>query len=219
MEMLNQKQKMIAVIGIAVVVIIVGYYYINSTKGVYEHKEVQNFIENDEETNEEENAEEIKTILVHVTGAVEKSGVVKVKENARINDAIEAAGGVTDDADLSDVNLAYIIEDGQKIYIPSKNDKKVESIEEKSGIIIITESSGNNVIKEDTENEVKNQKVNINKADIDELMSLQGIGEATACKIIEYRALNGKFKSIEELKNVSGVGDAKYNAVKDYITV
>lgn len=220
--MLNQKQKIIMIIGIIVVVLIIGYYYVNSTKEVYGQKEIRNLIEDNEEQTEEEKQEigkEEKTILVHITGAVEKNGVVEIKENSRINDAIEAAGGITKEADLSEVNLAYIIEDGQKIYIPSINDKEEKDNQIKNDVIIITESSGNSVIKDDQEAESKGQKVNINKAGLEELMTLQGIGETTAWKIIEYRALNGKYKSIEDIKNVSGVGDAKFNAIKDYITV
>lgn len=216
MDMLNQKQKTIAIIGIAVVIIIVGYYYINSTKEVYKDKEIQNLVENNEneilEENQEEQKEE-KTILVHITGAVQKNGVVEVKENARINDVVEAAGGITEEADLSEVNLAYIITDGQKIYIPKKEDKINNTNN------IITENPGANIIKEETNTEQKNNIVNINKAGLEELMSLQGIGESTAWKIIEYRALNGKYKNIEDIKNVSGVGEAKFNAIKNFITV
>lgn len=217
MDMLNQKQKTIAIIGIVVVILIVGYYYLNSTKEVYIGKETQNVVESGEEEMQEEIKEE-KTILVHITGAVEKNGVVKVKENSRINDAIEAAGGITEEADLSDVNLAYIIEDGQKIYIPKKQDKtteaKVDNIKN-----IVTENSGNNIIKGEIYTEVKSNLVNINKASAKELMSLQGIGEATAWNIIEYREVNGKYKTIEDIKNVSGIGEAKFNAIKNYITV
>ncbi len=215
--MLNQKQKIMAVIGIAIVIIIVGYYYINSTKEVYGNKEVQNFVENNETVVEEEEQEEKEeeTILVHITGAVEKNGVVKVKENARINDAIEAAGGITEEADLSDVNLAYIITDGQKIYIPKKADKlEVEKKQE-----IVTENSGNNIIKGETNAEVGKRLIDINKAGLEELMSLQGIGEATAWKILEYRTVNGRYKTIEDIKNVTGIGDAKFNAIKNFITV
>lgn len=214
MDMLNQKQKTIAIIGIVVVILIVGYYYLNSTKEVYIGKETQNVVESGEEEVQEEIKEE-KTILVHITGAVEKNGVVKVKENSRINDAIEAAGGITEEADLSDVNLAYIIEDGQKIYIPKKEDKlNVENKQE-----ITTESSGNNIIKGETNEKTGKELVNINKASAEQLMDLQGIGEATAWRIIEYRSVNGKYKTIEEIMNVSGIGEAKFNAIKNYITV
>lgn len=218
MEMLNQKQKIIVIIGIVAVILIIGYYYINSTKEVYEHKEIQNLIEDNEGEIEEEKEEigkEEKTILVHITGAVEKSGVVELKENSRINDAIEVAGGITEDADLSEVNLAYTISDGQKIYIPRKGDK----VKEENKNEIVTESPGYNVIKSEVTTETTNNKVNINKATSSELMNLDGIGEATAAKIIEYRNINGNFKTIEEIKNVSGIGDAKYNAIKPFITV
>ncbi len=138
-------------------------------------------------------------------GAVKKEGVIKIKENSRIIDAIEEAGGLTKDADLKKVNLAYSITDGQKIYIPSINDKDEFEIV----------SNGIN------EGEVANEKgmVNINTATQTQLEELSGIGPSTASSIISYRQENGKFKSIDEIKNVSGIGEAKYNKIKNYICV
>ena len=222
MEMLNQKQKFIVIIVIIIVIGIIIYYYINSTKSIYENNADISFSEENEvETNE---IEEIKEkIVVHITGAVQNNGIVKVDEDSRINDVVEAAGGLTEDADLDRVNLAYKVEDGQKIYIPRKEEAKEnteENIEneEINNNEIISDTSGEGVIEnENTENYTT--LVNINTADIEKLKELPGIGESTATKIIEYRKQNGKFKTIEDIKNVSGIGDAKFNSIKDFICI
>ncbi|MCI9365540.1 MAG: hypothetical protein HFJ54_02765 [Clostridia bacterium] len=215
MDMLNQKQKIIVMAIGAIVIIVIGYYYINSTKEVYNYVGVSNDVEVNEEI-EEDTKEEIK-IVVHVTGAVKNQGIVEVKENARVNDVIEAAGGVTEEADLEWVNLAYKIEDGQKIYIPSKEEKS-ENMEEKKEENIVTSESGWQIVnsKQDT---LSRLYININTAGTDLLEQLPGIGSSTALKIVEYRKSNGKFKNTEELKNVPGIGEAKYEAIKKFIFV
>ena len=215
MEVLNQKQKIVAIIVIAVVVCVIGYYYINSTKDVYDsgYEALNNEKETEAEGVKEEtniNVEQ-KTILVHIAGAVKIQGIIEVKENARINDVIEEAGGITENADLSKVNLAYRVEDGQKIYIPNITDKE-ENIE------ITSNDAGENVIEGNTSSN-SSEKININTATAESLETLPGIGVSSAQKIITYRETNGKFKTIEELKNVSGVGSAKYEAIKDLICI
>lgn len=191
---------------IAIVAII-----IFGTIGLYFYKNILN--ENDEEYIDEidetiENTESYKEdeveqkIMIHITGCVKKQGIVILKPGERIIDAIEIAGGATEEADLNKINLAYELQDGEKIYIPSKEDE-----EEKSYI-----SSNLNT-------ESKNEKVNINKATKEQLQSLSGIGESTANKIIQYRKENGNFNSIDDLKNVPGIGDAKFEVIKDSITV
>lgn len=215
MEMLNQKQKTILIIIIAIAVIVIGYYYLNSTKEIYNYSEVENIVEEDIENEvvKEEIEEEDEEIVVHVAGAVKRNGIVKVAPNSRIDDVIEAAGGITERADLSNVNLAYIVSDGQKIYIPSLDEGDTESkintiITEGAGIAIVGENDGQD---EDL--------VNINKASLTELITIPGIGEALGSRIIEYRTTVGSFKTIEDIKNVSGIGDAKFNTMKKYITV
>lgn len=220
MEMLNQKQKIILIIAIIIVAIIVGYYYLNSTKEIYNnYTELGNVVQEDVEIVENEivENEEIETekIIVHIAGAVEKNGIVKLEPNARIVDAIEAAGGLADGADLTDVNLAYTVEDGQKIYIPTVEERNERQV----NTVIITEGSGNIIIDDVKNGEEKAGLININKADATELMTIPGIGEVTAAKIIEYRNTVGRFKTIQDIKNVSGIGDAKFNNMKNYITV
>ena len=163
-------------------------------------------------TKEEKNDEE--KVVVHVIGEVNNPGVVTLPEGSRIIDAINKAGGKTEEADLSKINLAFIVEDGTQIYIPRIN-------ENLNQINLISDGAGIGVIINDSnleENKVE-VKVNINTANKEKLETLPGIGETTAQKIIDYRETNGKFKTIEDIKNVSGIGEAKYESLKDKITV
>lgn len=124
-------------------------------------------------------------------------------------------GGVKEEACTEDINLAYKLEDGMKIHIPTKQEKeKIKTESEDS----ITTSSG--VVKEtESVTETKSEKININTATQTQLESLPGIGSSTALKIIAYRKENGKFKRIEDLKEVSGIGDAKFEKIKEQITL
>ena len=191
-ENLNKKQKII--IGIVILAVIVGiatYFIIKNNQ--YEEFDMNDFVKTD--------TEEYKgdTIIVHITGEVKEPGIKELPDEARIADAIEAAGGVTENADLDEVNLAFVLSDGQKIYI--------------------TAGSGNNVIVEDKVERGKKQKVNINEAKQEDFEQLPGIGPSIAKKIIEYREQNGKFTSIDELQEVKGIGEAKFENIKEYIMV
>lgn len=165
-------------------------------------------------------------IVVYITGAVRKEGVFEVDENSRIADVIERAEGLTEDANIEGVNLAYILEDGMKVHIPRKgesdnvvNDNTDSYVSKGSGSV---ESSKNvNVIAQNGQSNqnIKSDKVNINTATQTELESLPGVGPSTAIKIIEYRKENGKFKSVEDIKNVSGIGEAKFAKMKDFVKV
>ena len=143
---------------------------------------------------------------------VETEWVLYLDADERLNDelidAIKKAGGETKQADLSQVNLAYELQDGQKIYIPNKN--------EKISKYIVDENGNTNI---NSLNSKEEEKVNINTANQSELDSLPGIGPATAQKIIEYRNQNGNFKKIEDLQNVKGIGQAKYEEIRNNIEV
>lgn len=151
-------------------------------------------------------------IYIHIIGEVQNPGIVVLDEGSRIIDAIEKAGGTTPNADVSKVNLAFILSDGQKVNIPNINDKM-------ENFVYVTDNSGNNVIIETSFSSSGGGKVNINTATQTELETLTGIGPSTAAKIIEYREENGNFKSIEDVKNVSGIGNAKYESIRESITV
>lgn len=196
------KVKILIIIAAIIVIITIGLYiYKNSKEEEYDYYEESSNL--NEETNEESSMQE-ETITVHVTGEIKYPGVVVLKNGDRIVDAIEAAGGETEDADLDRLNLAYILNDGDKIYVPNKNDENKDDN---------TITVGNEIEQE------KKSTININTASLEELMELPGIGEATANKIIEYRKQNGKFKTIEELKNVTGIGNSKFEKLKDKIRI
>jgi len=207
---LNNIQKRIIIIIAILVIGIIGYYIYGREKGG------DDIIDNEEILIKQNETEENKQgkIVVHITGAVKKEGVYTLNENSRITDAVNEAGGLTDDADMSKINLAYVLEDGVKIKIPSKNDKEDESVNEETTEL---EEIVENISESNTESE--NSIININKATQTELESLPGIGPSIALKIINYRNENGKFSSIEDLKNVSGIGESKYENIKNLISV
>ena len=161
-------------------------------------------------SNQEEEELIYEEIVVHITGEVVNEGIIRIKKDSRLVDVIEKAGGTTKEADLSKINLAYQVKDGQKIYIPNMNDKENEIQE------YITGGAGNNIIIEEKENE---SKVNINTANQTELETLSGIGPSTALKIINYRNENGEFKKIEDIKDVPGIGESKFENIKENICV
>lgn len=208
MIQLTQKQKIIVgIIIIGIFFVIVYYFYQVSQSPNYEELEKN---VNVEEIQEEEQ-ERQNDILIHITGAVKQEGVVYLKEGARIIDAIEEAGGLLEDANLSNVNLAYPLSDGQKIYIPNTSDETEE-------VQNVSSESGKDVV-EGEKKDLNKVKININTAAQTELEELPGIGTSTAYRIIQYRQENGKFSSIEDIKNVSGIGEAKFNQIKDLICV
>ena len=161
------------------------------------------------------NTTEENEVIIHITGSVKNPGIVRLKEGSRIEDAIEAAGGLTENADISKVNLAYVVDDGTKIKIPSSQEEDIGDEE------IIDSGSGENIIieKNTTSSNKSSQTININKATETELQTLPGIGASLASRIIEYRSQTGKFGSIEEIKNVNGIGDSKFENIKDLISV
>lgn len=164
-------------------------------------------------------------IYVYVTGEVNNPGVFVLPCGSRISDAIDYAGGVTQNADIMKVNLVYMLQDGIKVNIPSskelKNNPNFEYITMSSGDEKNDSNIKSSLSTSDSKNEsaFKISNVNINTATQTELETLPGIGPSLALKIINYRKENGKFKSIEELKNVSGIGDNKYEEIKKYIYI
>ncbi len=200
------KKEILLILAIGILVIAVIGYYIYTLTQQNDYQELEDAVDNTQEAKEIREDEE--EIIIHIAGEVNTPGIVKIKEGARIADVIEKAGGLTQNANIKNVNLAYEVEDGQKITIPGE-----EQQEE-----YITEDSGEGVIQENQTGGT-NKKVNINNANQTELTTLPGIGENTAQKIIDYREQNGKFNTIEDIKNVSGIGDSKYENIKEYITI
>lgn len=201
---------------IVTIVAIISYYFIFDKREEWSSNQEQNLEINDqiENNSNEQQIEKNENIIVHVSGAVNKEGIVELKNNSRMIDAIDKAGGLRDEADIRNINLAYIIEDGMKIHIPSKEEKESTIIAEGNTDSEIVKQS--NVIKSDNN---KKSKININTATKTDLETLPGIGESTALKIIEYRKEKGKFKLKEDIKQVNGIGDSKFNKIKELITV
>lgn len=155
-----------------------------------------------EQTIKQEETEEPKIIYVYVCGEVRNPGVYKLEQGERITHAILVAGGMTDRAADSYLNQAELLTDGQKIYVPDK--EEAESLQAEGLAGTETASDG---------------KININTADKSALTSLSGIGDARAEAIITYREANGGFKNIEEIKNIDGIKDGIFEKIKDQIKV
>lgn len=205
MKETSLKMKIIIIAAAVIIIGTIGLYIHNITNDDENYQEIEETSTNQNEEIETENTQE--KIMVHIIGEVKNQGVVVLESGARIVDAIEAAGGETDEADLTKLNLAYILNDGEKIKVPKKGEEQQEYITSASGL----ETS--------EENKTESQKININTANLEELTKLPGIGEATANKIISYRKETGKFKTIEDLKNVPGIGNSKFDNLKDMITI
>ena len=149
---------------------------------------------------------EINEMKVYISGEISKEGVYEFEDGDRLDDLIKKAGGLTENADEKDLNLAMKLEDEMKIYIPSIYE--VSSDDANDTIPIITSDSKDS----------SKDKVNINNASKEELMTLPNIGDKRADSILEYRESN-KFETVEDLKNVNGIGEKFYQSLKDLITV
>lgn len=150
---------------------------------------------------------EATAAVVHVVGAVKAPGVYTVAAGGRLNDAVQAAGGFTDKADPASINLAAPVSDGQQVYICEKGESPAAAPAAVSGAKAQTAASSASPVF----------PVSINSGSREALMLLDGIGEKTADKIIDYRETQGSFKTLEELKNVPGIGDKKFEQIKNDI--
>jgi competence protein ComEA len=143
--------------------------------------------------------------VVHIAGAVTHPGVYEVPRDSRVIDAINAAGGFTNDAESDALNLADHIQDGSRLYVPEKGEYSANG--EKSSLITPPNSAGPQTL------------IDINSAALEELMELPDIGEKLAGEIITYRSQNGKFATIDDIKNVPGIGQGTFEKIRTLITV
>ena len=162
-------------------------------------------VSKDSSTEKEDKAESVEQdlITVDVKGAVKSPGIYDLPVGSRVNDAVQKAGGLTEQADSKSLNLAQKVSDEALVYVPTKGEESA-SQQTSSG----TASSTS-----------KDKKVNINKASLEELKQVKGLGGKRAQDIIDHREANGKFKSVDELKKVSGIGAKTIEKLKDYVTV
>lgn len=169
-----------------------------------ENKEIE--IEENEETN-------LEPVPVYICGAVQNPGVYYVLEDSIVDDVVRQSGGLAEDADLEAINLASSIQGNSKIVIPSQEEKfdKLLDLYENNN------KETNNLDHLETTSPIK--QINLNTATKEELMSLNGIGEVKANDIIHYRTEKNKFQSIEEIKQISGIGEKIFEKIKSFITV
>ena len=147
-------------------------------------------------------------LVVDISGQVKKPGVYKMNSGDRINDLIEIAGGLTEDANVDNINRASKVEDGSKVYIPKNGEGSVAQSSSKGP------SAGTG-----SSNSSSDVKVNINTSDEDGLKQIPGVGPSMAKKIVDYRNSNGRFNSVEDLKNISGIGSKTFAKMQDYVVV
>jgi competence protein ComEA len=154
---------------------------------------------------------EVPSVIIHISGAVKNPGVYQLKSTDRVVDAVKIAGGITERANPDAINLAALLKDGQKIIIPYKisNQVTVESDKNISKNIEEVYSSSSS----------PSDQININTADDNTLQSLPGIGPVLSKRIIDYRNQNGLFEVIDDIKDVSGIGEKKFEGIKDLICV
>lgn len=205
------------------------FVYISNTNKELKKSEVYDLEVEEKKTNNLEIEEPIKYITVDIKGEVKSPGVYKIEEGKRVVDAINASGGLTKKAVTKYINLSKVLKDEDVIII--NNISEIEKIEDKKNIeeikinnksnISVKESDvitndKNDIVKESDSN--KNTIVNINTCTLEELLSINGIGESKAKSIIEYRENVGLFTSKEDIMKVSGIGNSLYDKIKDYIT-
>lgn len=155
----------------------------------------------------DEQDSDVQQVGVDVEGAVASPGLYLVSADARVNDAVAAAGGMTQDADRQRVNLAQKVEDGMQVYVPSREEAAAASGAAATGA---GQASASGLSK---------GKVNLNTASAEELQTLSGIGPSLSQRIIDYRQANGPFKSVEDLRKVPGIGDTRFKSLKDLVCV
>lgn len=155
-------------------------------------------------SNDKSEAKE-KNITVEIKGEVKKPDVYTLKENSIVKDLIDEAGGLTENADITNINRAKQLQNHELVYIGNKNDESQGTVQ--------TASTSQNGSASNTQS-----VVNINSATAEELKTLNGIGDSKAKSIIEYRDKNGGFKSVEDIKNVDGIGEKMFEKIKDSIT-
>lgn len=152
---------------------------------------------------EKEGSPEQDLITVDVKGAVKSPGIYDLPVGSRVHDAVQKAGGLTEEADSKSLNLAQKVSDEALVYVPTKRE----------------EAASQQAASGTTPSTSKDKKVNLNKASLEELKQVKGLGGKRAQDIIDHREANGKFKSVDELKKVSGIGAKTIEKLKDYVTV
>lgn len=226
------SKKKIIIIGVILFLLVIAsisLYFINIEQNK-DINQVQSIVK--EDVNDKE-IEIINNLTFDIKGAVKKPGVYMIDDGGRVIDAIKLAGGLLENADNSVINLSKKITDEMVIIIYTKDeikemldgDTSIKVIEKecvcpelKNDACIEKDKITNNPVDENTDTKI-NYPISINNATIEELMTLPGIGESKAKAIIQYREENGEFKKIEDIQNISGIGEKLFEQIKEYITI
>ena len=195
-------KQLIGALFLAVLLVIGGFFYYLRSKPKSVKQEIFT-TKSKKPALEKKETQQKKDLIIHVCGAVREPGVIKLKEGDRVVDALNLAGGATEDAGLDTLNLAAKISDGQRVYVPRQGEQVTQEM------MSSTEGSGPE----------QASLVSINSADATELESLPGVGPVLAQRIIEYRESEGGFSSAEQLRRVEGIGPKKFEQIKDKVTI
>ncbi len=226
---IEEYKKQIIFTGIIIITILIAFTSFYLIENKYKKNEIVAEVQEKRSNIEEDSF----TIKVDIKGLIKNPGVYELKENSRVIDAIEASGGLLENASTRYINLSKILKDENVIIINSKeeiesiikkkdticetlNDACLDKDEEISNAVNIEKPTNTEDTKQNTE---LNTLVNINTASLETLMTLNGVGESKAKSIIDYRNKSGSFKNIEDIKNVTGIGESIYEKIKDHITV
>lgn len=209
----DRKDKIIYGLIVAVVILLANYIYTNDVGGLFDKDDRISLIDQDKlehnkiddslDIEDESTNNSIKK--VYISGEINNPGVYEVRDEQRLEDLIKEAGGLTNEANDRNLNLAQRLEDQMKIYIPNINEENLLENTDRNQEALPVKNPDSSL-------------VNINTANKDELMSLPNIGDKRADAIIEYRKTQ-KFEEIEDIKNVTGIGEKYYEALKDLITI
>ena len=204
---MENKNKDKIIIGLVIVIAILFANNFAKSKPEPLLTESKSLLDSDENISLDEKANDVnlnenQEMKVHISGEIRNEGVYTIENGERLDDLVKRAGGFNDLADTKNINLAMKLEDQMKIYIPNINEK----------------SENDTNIQDLSSDNTNSSKVNINLATKEELMTLPNVGEKRADAIIEYREMN-KFEKIEDIKNVTGIGDKFFEAMKELISV
>ncbi len=208
------NRKEIIVVSI-ILIFLISYIFLTSN-------EKQNFMEEEKIIKDEPKEEKsiVNEIVIDIKGEIKSPGTYKLLESERVIDAINKAGGLKNNADTTNINLSEKVYDEMVIYIPTKEETNNNELKTTYNNIVNSNKKDNNKNNNKNSNkQISDGKISINNADINELMTIKGIGETKAQRIIEYRNNNGRFNSIEEITNISGIGKTTFEKIKNYIKI
>ena len=194
-----QLNKKIIAVAVAVVFCVLASFWPQQRE--------ENMLELEQQTVQTEEAAAEAKITVYVSGAVAKPGLHEIAPGSRAVDAIEAAGGMTEEANKDRVNLAKICKDGMQVNVPRLSTKELRKLKQAQNVYNYVPA---------VQQDYSDGKIRLNSATLEELEELPGVGEVTAQRIVEYRNLHG-FNKIEDIMNVKGIGQAKFNKMRPYL--